>query len=478
MPEESSAASSGGGAPSLSSWLASLAAAHDVRCAAVEFRDTPTRGRALFASRAVAKGEVVLSVPRALTLCVQDGAGLALPSDGSWPRTRAGVAANAPAEAKTWEFVLARALLDAIAGDGGRFWSHYGGLMPPPESLAHPFLLPPARLRELMDAQLERSASSERERIAALMPDLLDPVGEDDENDDDDASGGSGSSSRVPAGAWALALVRSRAMLAGKVKGGGDAHVIVPFLDLANHDPRPNVDYRCEGVETPERFGLGAQLRENADRFELVALRDVDAGEELRLSYAGGKLSSREHFEQFGFAPAGGAASDRLDLGLGVVTGEDAPSAIEGKTAAEARKRLAAATRAALEGDVVALGDAAESASEAPRTIAAGAFLRGLLDGGAGAEAMSAAEEAMTLRAIRTRVGDLEAAYADAGATLEEDAERLDALREDAEAGGGGPTAAARREREANALGYAIGKKRLVRRVAGLLSEIEGLATA
>ena len=47
MPEESSAASSGGGAPSLSSWLASLAAAHDVRCAAVEFRDTPTRGRAL-----------------------------------------------------------------------------------------------------------------------------------------------------------------------------------------------------------------------------------------------------------------------------------------------------------------------------------------------------------------------------------------------------------------------------------------------
>ena len=99
---------------------------------------------------------------------------------------------------------------------------------------------------------------------------------------------------------------------------------------------------------------------------------------------------------------------------------------------------------------------------------AAGAFLRGLLDGGAGAEAMSAAEEAMTLRAIRTRVGDLEAAYADAGATLEEDAE----------AGGGGPTAAARREREANALGYAIGKKRLVRRVAGLLSEIEGLATA
>ena len=345
----------------------------------------------------MAKGEVVLSVPRALTLCVQDGAGLALPSDGSWPRTRAGVAANAPAEAKTWEFVLARALLDAIAGDGGRFWSHYGGLMPPPESLAHPFLLPPARLRELMDAQLERSASSERERIAALMPDLLDPVGEDDENDDDDdASGGSGSSSKVPAGAWALALVRSRAMLAGKVKGGGDAHVIVPFLDLANHDPRPNVDYRCEGVETPERFGLGAQLRENADRFELVALRDVDAGEELRLSYAGGKLSSREHFEQFGFAPAGGAASDRLDLGLGVVTGEDAPSAIEGRR----RRRREKGWRRRRERrsrETSSRSETAESASEAPRTIAAGAFLRGLLDGGAGAEAMSAAEEAMTL---------------------------------------------------------------------------------
>ena len=158
-----------------------------------------------------------------------------------------------------------------------------------------------------------------------------------------------------------------------------------------------------------------------------------------------------------------------------MVTGEDAPSAIEGKTAAEARKRLAAATRALEEtrrraGDCgVRPGGAADDRR--------GAFPRGLLDGGAGAEAMSAAEEAMTLRAIRTRAGDLRR-RTPTRASLEEDAERLDALREDAEAGGGGPAAAARREREANALGYAIGKKRLVRRVAGLLSEIEGLATA
>ena len=72
-------------------------------------------------------------------------------------------------------------------------------------------------------------------------------------------------------------------MLAGKVKAA--TRVIVPFLDLANHDPRPNVDYRCEGGDP--RALASARSSEKRRPVRLAALRDVDAGEELRLSYAG-----------------------------------------------------------------------------------------------------------------------------------------------------------------------------------------------
>ena len=80
---------------------------------------------------------------------------------------------------------------------------------------------------------------------------------------------------RYGVGAWALALVRSRAMLAG----AGGTYAVVPFLDLANHAPSPTVDYRCDGVETPASSGLPPQAARDSDRFELVGLADVAPGE-------------------------------------------------------------------------------------------------------------------------------------------------------------------------------------------------------
>jgi hypothetical protein len=56
--------------------------------------------------------------------------------------------------ATTREFILARAVVDAVAGDGGAFWAAYSGVMPPPESLAHPFLLSEDLLAELEDDAL------------------------------------------------------------------------------------------------------------------------------------------------------------------------------------------------------------------------------------------------------------------------------------------------------------------------------------
>lgn len=49
-------------------------------------------------------------------------------------------------------------------------------------------------------------------------------------------------------------------------------YCFVPFLDLANHNRNANCDFR---------------LSEDAKSIELVALRDLRAGEEVTISYSG-----------------------------------------------------------------------------------------------------------------------------------------------------------------------------------------------
>ena len=281
-------------APSLEEWVADLASGHDARLTKAAVRQS-AHGKGLFASEPVKRGDVVASVPKKLTLWVQEGNALALPGDGAWPRVRAGASAAAPDSGKGWEFILARAIVDAVAGDGGAFWEAYGGMMPGPETLAHPFLLSDAALRELQDDDMARRARDERELIKALMPDLTTPQ----HAMDDDP--------HVTVGAWALALVRSRAM-----RVGIGAHAVVPFLDCANHASVPSVDYRCDSMETPASSGLPPQASEATADVELVALTDADVGDELRLAYTKGRLTSTEHFEQYGFVPAGGSPADRV----------------------------------------------------------------------------------------------------------------------------------------------------------------------
>ena len=467
------------GRPTLHSWLLSLAEAHDVRVhPSLEFRETERSGRGLFASRDVPIGEVLLSVPRALALSVQDGAGVSLPPDGAWPRVRAGVAAAFPDAGKSWEYVLARAVVDAVAGDGGAFWARYGGLMPPPESLALPFLIPDGELASLEDAGLAEDAIVERARIAALMPDLLDPVGE--EGEEEAPSEDADDEKKPPdvarsAAAWALALVRSRALLAGEVRGGGAARAIVPFIDLANHAEgrAPNADYRCEGVETSASRapGVPPQRREDATRFELVALRAVAAREEITLAYTRGEGTSRAHFAQYGFVPFGGYARDRVEL-VGAEASDASgcpPAAVEGKTAT----RLRASLRASLRGALQRCAAEAPGSSGSSIWVAAGAFLSGLF--GIEGEPMSEREENATLTAIRARVAETERAWR---TSLEADR---------AEAANVAARVAARRrsrarepskaelleERRLCVLGLRTQKKRLVRCVAELLEDAD-----
>ena len=411
--------------PSLESWVKDLAESHDVRGSLV-CRDS-CHGRGLFAGTAVTRGDVVLSVPKRLVLYIQSSAGLSLPPDGSWPRVRAGVAADAPAAGKTWELILARAVVDAVAGDGGEFWAAYSGLMPPPETLAHPFLLDDEVMDELQDEALAEEGRREAARVAALLPDLADPL----------EPGG------PSVGAWALALVRSRAMLAGS----GGTYAVVPFLDLANHATAPTIDYRCDGVETRESSGIKAQAVEDADRFELVGLADVAPGKEVHLAYTKGNLTSAEHFAQYGFAPAGGSPMDRIDLRT---DGGDAKAAT----------RLKAAVRGLLKEALVTRG------GSAPDWVAAAASVSAALcgpDSKAG-DMMTLEEEVGLLDALRARVKDLEASWR---TSLEEDEAALAAI-EGARGSGEGDDDG-NRERMGNILGLRLNKKRLARRIGEVL---------
>ena len=259
---------------------------------------------------------------------------------------RAGASAAAPDSGKGWEFILARAIVDAVAGDGGAFWEAYGGMMPGPETLAHPFLLSDAALRELQDDDMARRARDERELIKALMPDLTTPQ----HAMDDDP--------HVTVGAWALALVRSRAM-----RVGIGAHAVVPFLDCANHASVPSVDYRCDSVETPASSGLPPQASEATADVELVALTD-DVGDELRLAYTKGRLTSTEHFPGgtascpragprrtacAGYRRPRGRRAARLGRALRRAIGETLPrvwSEVEALGGAERRSRRGRARRA------------------------------------------------------------------------------------------------------------------------------------
>ena len=474
--------------PTLHNWLLSLAETHGVKVhPSLEFRETTHCGRGLFAVADIAVGEVLLAVPNALTLSVQDGAGVSLPPDGNWRRTRAGVTAGSPDHGKGWECVLSRAVLDAVSGDGGGFWEMYGGLMPPPEAMALPFLIPTEDLGYLEDALLAEDAVLTRSMIAAAMPDLLDRVGVVDEDEDGSARENKtqdlSSTNTKPdvarsAAAWALALVRSRVMLAGSVRGGGTARAIVPFMDLANHASIPNADYRCDGIET-KKSGVGKQT--NKKHFELVCVRPVKRDSEINLAYTKGEGTSREHFNQYGFVPGGGYARDRVELGPWIDEDEkEKQSAIEGKTAV----RLLQATRLRLKQKLQAL-TSPETAFACTSTetkgstshaswVAAGSFLSGLFGAHKAGAPMTDNEEQMTLTALRNRIAELEKTWRQSLAEDEDEAVVVAARVHERRA----KTATrgledSNDERTMNVLSLRLNKKRLVNRVKELLAEAD-----
>ena len=320
-------------------------------------------------------GAVALAVPNTVCLAVDYAAGgVELPAGYAWPRLDRALRSDPDLP---WDFGLALALLDALAGDGGDWWAEYAdALLPPPAALTLPSCLPAALVAHTAHRALIEGAAAQKARLAATFPTMSVPAVEGAPDEGPDA---------VPTHIqWGFGCVRSRAFSLGP-----DRFAFVPFLDAANHadaDPaRPAAAYRF--VE-----GDGVGLAEGGDRVELVLLRAVAAGEEVTVSYTGpAGATNRRLMAQYGFVPAGGNLADRVEFDLGAA--RSACSGAGGAAAAFSLDSLQARL-----GDAV-FADAASG--RAPRLWAALKSLPLKEEGGQGGEGAAASPAAALAAATK-----------------------------------------------------------------------------
>jgi hypothetical protein len=261
--------------------------------------------------------------------------------DGGRPMSASSGAAD-ELEALTWDVLLALGVMDALAGDGGDWWGAYSAaLFPAPENVALPMCWSPPLLEALRHSSVAEAARAQQLRLRMLYaPFCAVPAAEGAPN------GGAPSYMQ-----WAFACVRSRAFrlteregegAGGGGEGGGGGNngsraatfALVPFLDCANHSERPNAAYRLgieEGQEEEDRrnndagrgaggrggVGNSAPTPAAAQAFvELVALADVQPGDEVCISYTGAPpapATNRLLMAQYGFVPSGGNPRDRYE---------------------------------------------------------------------------------------------------------------------------------------------------------------------
>ena len=180
-------------------------------------------------------------------------------ADGPWPRMREALTAREP---YPWDILFALALCDARNGGGDPFWNAYArALLPSPASLTHPLCQPPHALAALQHARVADAAVAQQTRLATEFPSLTAAAETPGLRAAQGGDAHARSSAEHPTEAeWGLACVRSRAFQLAESR-----FAYVPFLDLANHAAEPNADFRAGGQSV-----------------ELVAMRDLEAGDEVR----------------------------------------------------------------------------------------------------------------------------------------------------------------------------------------------------
>ncbi len=247
-------------------------------------------GRGIFVEKDVGKGGVIVDIPvDAACICVEyGGGGVSVPmdvsSDTAWPRLNKAVAKD---NTLPWDVLISLALLDAMSGMGSECLLKYGNyVLPGPMDLCLPLCMPEEMLCELQDADMERKAKEQKERLRGLFPGLGVPMEE-------------GGPTWME---YAFGCVRSRAFSLGR-----DAFALVPILDAANHAIEPNADF---------------SFNPNTHSVLLFAMEDIAAGDEITISYTGtvGYTNARM-MTQYGFVFENGNPFDRysLEKDLGII---------------------------------------------------------------------------------------------------------------------------------------------------------------
>ena len=156
----------------------SLLSAKCAGSAAVALSPPSAAGRSLVATRDVAAGDAILTIPKSTLLTAHRSgviSGLQGQTDLTWEVAgdlREEVGAANFARGATWDVRLALAVFEACAGSGGDFWDAYRRLLPPPPRLAHPLTLPEELLVEVQDEALVERTRALRARLVDLYPDL------------------------------------------------------------------------------------------------------------------------------------------------------------------------------------------------------------------------------------------------------------------------------------------------------------------
>lgn len=222
------------------------------------------RGRGLFASRDVEAGEVVLRVPIGSAL-----------NDGR---------AHPPYPGAPWSVVLAAELLrERAKGDDARLSRYVRSL--PSETIG--FANSSFASREgAADLLADDAAFDELERYDFLLRGSAAAVQKHHAFED---------------WRWAMSLAHSRTFRVEEPAPSGDAkktlgatrRLMVPYVDLLNHDSR-ETEVQCEWSCVWDLGGGGGD-------FVVKTTRDVRQGEELVTSY--GERDDRHFFLFFGFLP-------------------------------------------------------------------------------------------------------------------------------------------------------------------------------
>jgi len=281
----SASASASASAASTHDALAAWVMRHGGDVAGVVVRDGD-RGRGLFAARDVAAGDVVMSVPLAAAL--NDGVA-APPYDGApWSVTLAAaiLAERRIGDASRWAPYVRSLPTDVVgfANDEGLFDDASCGASSSSSSSSSQLA---AEARAL--ASHDAAAADELDRYRSLLT---------------RSHAALTSAGRAPAPPtfaewrWAMSMVHSRTFRleepAAGVAGFETRRVMVPYVDLLNHDSRANV-WQCE-------WDCEWDLGGGGGTFVVTATRDVRAGEEVLVSY--GERCDRHFFLFFGFLPA------------------------------------------------------------------------------------------------------------------------------------------------------------------------------